>query len=93
MISTGGILLWGGFRRAADKNQDPSLRFGMTMAFGWALVDAQQYGLPVGTMTPLSAHADTEDKKLRKDPFGGPCFEGTLRILAAFRMKSRGRDN
>ena len=22
---------------------------------------------------------DTEDKKLRKDPFGGPCFEGTLR--------------
>jgi hypothetical protein len=29
--------------------------------------------------TPLSAHADTEDKELRKDPFGGPCFEGTLR--------------
>jgi hypothetical protein len=29
--------------------------------------------------TPLSAHADTEDKELRKDPLGGPCFEGTLR--------------
>ncbi len=52
----------------------------------------------VRTRTPLSAHADTEDKKLRKDPFGGPCFEGTLReaIYAkpvAFRMKSRGRDD
>jgi hypothetical protein len=36
---------------------------------------------------------ETEDKKLRKDPFGGPCFEGTLRIRDAFRMKSRGRDD
>ena len=26
----------------------------------------------------------TEDKKLRKDPFGGPCFEGTLRKLFCF---------
>jgi hypothetical protein len=39
--------------------------------------------LPLG-ITPLSAHADTEDKKLRKDPFGGPCFEGPLRIRDAF---------
>jgi hypothetical protein len=30
--------------------------------------------------TPISAHADTEDKKLRKERLlGGPCFEGTLR--------------
>ena len=35
-------------------------------------------------MRPLSAHADTEDKKLRKDPFGGPCFEGTLRKRCCF---------
>ncbi len=34
--------------------------------------------------TPLSAHADSEDKKLRKDPFGGPCFEGTLRKRCCF---------
>jgi hypothetical protein len=28
----------------------------------------------------VSAHAEAEDKKLRKDPtLGGPCFEGTLR--------------
>jgi hypothetical protein len=39
------------------------------------------------------AQPDTEDKKLRKDPFGGPCFEGTLRKCVAFRMKSRGRDD
>jgi hypothetical protein len=26
----------------------------------------------------------TEDKKLRKDPFGGPCFEGTLRKPRCF---------
>ncbi len=25
-----------------------------------------------------SAHAEAEDRKLRKDPIGGPCFEGTL---------------
>ena len=35
--------------------------------------------------TPLSERIlrqpETEDKKLRKDPFGGPCFEGTLRKL------------
>jgi len=30
------------------------------------------------------AQPDTEDRKLRKDPFGGPCFEGTLRKFAAF---------
>jgi hypothetical protein len=49
---------------------------------------AQQYGLPVG-QTPVSAHAflrqpESEDRKLRKDPFGGPCFEGTLRKPVAF---------
>ena len=28
----------------------------------------------------ISAHAEAEDKKLRKElAFGGPCFEGTLR--------------
>jgi len=29
-------------------------------------------------MAPSSAHAEAEDRKLRKDPSGGPCFEGTL---------------
>jgi hypothetical protein len=28
--------------------------------------------------TEYSVHAETEDRKLRKDPIGGPCFEGTL---------------
>jgi len=31
---------------------------------------------------------DTEDKKLRKDPFGGPCFEGTLRTAYVNRLLS-----
>jgi hypothetical protein len=65
--------------------------------FPLALDCAQQYGLPVGVLdATFGEHfrqPETEDKKLRKDPFGGPCFEGTLRIRAAFRMKSRGRDN
>jgi len=29
-------------------------------------------------ITDFSAHAEAEDRKLRKDPIGGPCFEGTL---------------
>jgi hypothetical protein len=51
----------------------------------------------------LFRHAKAEDKRLIKELFGGPCFEGTLQKLpvpryqiggeSAFRMKSRGRDN
>ncbi len=26
----------------------------------------------------FAAHAEAEDRRLGKDPFGGPCFEGTL---------------
>jgi len=43
---------------------------------------AQQYGLPARVRRQFRRafrQPDTEDKKLRKDPFGGPCFEGTLR--------------
>ena len=40
------------------------------------------------------AHAEAEDRKLRKDPNGGPCFEGTLqKPTSCFRIKSRGRDD
>jgi hypothetical protein len=38
--------------------------------------------------------AKAEDRKLRKDPNGGPCFEGTLqKPTSCFRIKSRGRDD
>ena len=54
--------------------------------------------------TPLSAHAfkarrfcDSPDgrQEIEKRSYllGGPCFEGTLRMFNAFRMKSRGRDD
>jgi hypothetical protein len=33
---------------------------------------------PSASKAPSSAHAEAEDRKLRKDPSGGPCFEGTL---------------
>jgi hypothetical protein len=37
------------------------------------------FRLGVEKRTEYSAHAEAEDRKLRKDPsFGGPCFEGTL---------------
>jgi hypothetical protein len=40
---------------------------------------AQRYGLPPRKRSN-SAHAEAEDRKLRKDlAFGGPCLEGTLR--------------
>jgi hypothetical protein len=48
------------------------------------------------------AQAAAEDDKLRKELFGGPCFEGTLQNncltrrwaeIRGLRMKSRGRDN
>ena len=41
----------------------------------------------------FSAHAEAEDRKLRKElNFGGPCFEGTLRKpTRCFRIKPRGR--
>ena len=42
---------------------------------------AQRYGLPLLGRN-FGAHAEAEDRKLRKDPtFGGPCFEGTLQKL------------
>ena len=41
----------------------------------------------------FSAHAEAEDRKLRKElNFGGPCFEGTLRKpTQCFRIEPRGR--
>ena len=62
-----------------------SARFGMTMLFVAARFQhtsarngmASRSGL---TNADIPAHAEAEDRKLRKDPtFGGPCFEGTLR--------------
>jgi len=43
-------------------------------------VAAQEHATiwPSASMAPSSAHAEAEDRKLRKDPIGGPCFEGTL---------------
>ena len=47
-----------------------------------ARYSAQRYGLPLTlrkNSADFSAHAEAEDRKLRKDlTFGGPCFEGTL---------------
>ena len=53
---------------------------------------AQRYGLPL-QKTLFSAHAEAEDRKLRKDlTFGGPCLEGTLqKPTGCFRIKPRGR--
>jgi len=41
----------------------------------------------------FSAHAEAEDRKLRKElTFGGPCLEGTLqKPTRCFRIKPRGR--
>ena len=42
----------------------------------------------------FSRNTAAEDRKLRKDPNGGPCFEGTLqKPTSCFRIKSRGRDD
>ncbi len=42
----------------------------------------------------ISRNTAAEDRKLRKDPNGGPCFEGTLqKPTSCFRIKSRGRDD
>ena len=79
-------------------------RFGMTMLFGGATAARNSMSLPMGvkrllrraySATAAFATTRTEDKKLRKELclLGGPCFEGTLRICNAFRMKSRGRDD
>jgi len=57
-------------------------------AFGLALTTARNsMRLPFGGSATFGGHfaqPDTEDKKLRKDPFGGPCFEGTLRKPCCF---------
>jgi hypothetical protein len=60
--------------------------FGMTRAFVGALSRALTHATvwpsdrnPDATFDVHFRQPDTEDKKLRKDPFGGPCFEGTLR--------------
>ena len=44
------------------------------------LNSAQRYRLPlrIHKDADFSAHAEAEDRKLRKDLSGGPCFEGTL---------------
>ena len=42
------------------------------------VTDAHRYGLPL-QIALISAHAEAEDRKLRKElTFGGPCLEGTL---------------
>ena len=48
---------------------------------------------PSASRALISAHAEAEDRKLRKDlAFGGPCFEGTLqKPTGCFRIKPRGR--
>jgi hypothetical protein len=71
-----------------------SARFGMTNL--WAMTNLWVWRSRIrATVWPsdrnhyatFGAHfrqPDTEDKKLRKDPFGGPCFEGTLRKPCCF---------
>ena len=48
---------------------------------------------PSASKALISAHAEAEDRKLRKDlAFGGPCLEGTLqKPKRCFRIKPRGR--
>ena len=48
---------------------------------------------PSASRALISAHAEAEDRKLRKDlTFGGPCLEGTLqKPTGCFRIKPRGR--
>jgi hypothetical protein len=48
---------------------------------------------PSASKALISAHAEAEDRKLRKDlAFGGPCLEGTLqKPTRCFRIKPRGR--
>jgi len=64
----------------------------MTRLWGSALENAQPYGLPFGDDATFGARRDGR-QEIEKRSFGGPCFEGTLRIRDAFRMKSRGRDD
>ena len=59
MISTSGIV-----RRTESSAQATFSPFD----FSFAQNSAQPYEPSVRTRTPLSAHAETEDKKLRKDP-------------------------
>jgi len=106
MISTSGIL-WNETGELPTRTKVPPLRFlrvGMTRFYGALTTARNRMGLPVGmerqfrraySATAAFATARTEDKKLRKELclLGGPCFEGTLRIFNAFRMKSRGRDD
>ena len=59
-----------------------SARLGMTRLLGAALAARNSMVFRSGGNANFGVHfrqPDTEDKKLRKDPFGGPCFEGTLR--------------
>jgi hypothetical protein len=39
---------------------------------------------PSGRINATFGACRSEDRKLRKDPFGGPCFEGTLRKPCCF---------
>jgi len=72
MFSTAGPFWEAGARELPARTKIP--RFARNdKAFGWALMTARNsMRLPLGAQTPLSvdifAQADTEDKKLRKDP-------------------------
>ncbi len=45
---------------------------------------------PSASKAHFPAQAEAEDKKLRKDPFGGPCFEGTVQnSLIGLRFRIR----
>jgi hypothetical protein len=65
----------------------------MTWLLGGARNSAQPYGLPIGDNATLTAHADTEDKKLRKDPLEVLALKVPFGNDVALRMKSRGRDD
>jgi hypothetical protein len=99
MISTSGKS-WFRKRRQGSWQQNPQIPHDKAVrndkAFGLGAQVRNSMAFRPGK-TPLSAHADTEDKKLRKDPlevlalkvpFGRPYVKPV-----AFRMKSRGRDN
>ena len=104
-ISTVGSFVWGGrlVRQGFQPRQMPKSQSWKSGAYSAASDSierkgfsfrgrARRYSLPPHKQ-PFSAHAEAEDKKLRKDlNAGGPCFEGTLRKPTwCFRIKPRGR--
>jgi hypothetical protein len=79
------------WKSGPSRPRQPSMESG-ALAPARTLKRAQRYGLPLQRRS-FSAHAEAEDRKLRKDlTFGGPCLEGTLqKPTGCFRIKPRGR--